>query len=102
MGSIHTNAIIQGDLNNTSSLRDVTHIAPDSEYSFRSLAITETEDNLEVREKYRPFILSPHITSNDWISKLELSTVTKLAEEDLLKTGERLKVLVLYGSLRQR
>lgn len=102
MGSLPKTPIIQGDLNNTSSLRDITHIIPDSAYSFRSLEIPQASDNPKVREKYRPFILSPHITSHDWISKLELSTVTKMAEADLQKTGERLKVLVLYGSLRQR
>jgi len=103
MGSIlPANIAIQGDLNNTSALRNVANIVPDPAYSFRSLALTEAEDDATIRENYRPFILSPHITSNDWISKLELSTATRLAEEDIRKTGERLKVLVLYGSLRQR
>lgn len=102
MGSIAANTSIQGDLNNTSSLREVKHIIPDPEYSFRSLAITEDDDDPATRENYRPFLLSPQITANDWISKLELSTATKLAEEDIQKTGERLRVLVLYGSLRQR
>jgi arsenic resistance protein ArsH len=55
-----------------------------------------------IRKAYRPFLLNPEVTSTDWISKLELSTVAKLAEEDLQKSGERLKVLVLYGSLRER
>lgn len=102
MGSILANTTIQGDLNNTSSLREVKHIAPEAEFSFRSLAITEEDDDPKTRESYRPFILSPHITANDWISKLELSTATRLAEEDFQKTGERLRVLVLYGSLRHR
>ncbi|OBT85442.1 hypothetical protein VE02_06173 [Pseudogymnoascus sp. 03VT05] len=91
-----------GDLNNTSAAREVAQIDIDAAYSYRSLAISEAEDDAAIRKSYRPFLLSPDITSTDWISKLELSTVVKLAEEDFHKTGERLKVLVLYGSLRER
>jgi arsenical resistance protein ArsH len=94
--------IINGDLNNTSAAREVERIEPDPLYSYRSLAVSEDEDDATIRKKYRPFLLDPETTSGDWISKLELSTVTKLAEADLQSTGERLKVLVLYGSLRQR
>ncbi|KAG4440872.1 hypothetical protein IFR05_003622 [Cadophora sp. M221] len=93
---------INGDLNNTSALRQVEHIEADPAFSFRSLAITEEKDDAAVRKTYRPFILDPAITSSDWISKLELSTAIKSAEKDLEATGERLKVLVLYGSLRSR
>ncbi|KFY03569.1 hypothetical protein V490_00132 [Pseudogymnoascus sp. VKM F-3557] len=90
---------IDGDLNNTSAAREVTRIDVDPAYSYRSLALSDDET---IRKVYRPFLLSPEITSRDWISKLELSTVVKLAEDDFQKTGERLKVLVLYGSLRKR
>ena len=93
---------INGDLNNTSAVREVTRIDVDPAYSYRSLALSEAEDDETIRKVYRPFLLSPEITSSDWISKLELSTVVKLAEDDFQKTGERLKVLVLYGSLRNR
>ena len=93
---------VSGDLNNTSVMRSVARIEVDPEYSYRSLAISEGDDEPIVRKKYRPFILDPQITAGDWISRLELSTVVKMAEEDFLKTGERLKVLVLYGSLRNR
>ncbi|KFY31387.1 hypothetical protein V493_01157 [Pseudogymnoascus sp. VKM F-4281 (FW-2241)] len=93
---------IDGDLNNTSAAREVTRIDVDPAYSYRSLALSETEDDETIRKVYRPYLLSPEITSRDWISKLELSTVVKLAEDDFQKTGERLKVLVLYGSLRKR
>lgn len=102
MNSISLRTAVQGDLNNTSAIRGITHVEPDAEYSFRSLALTEEEDDTKVRQLYRPFLLSPHQSANDWVSKLELSTVTKLAEESLHQTGERLRVLVLYGSLRQR
>jgi len=95
-------AVINGDLNNTSAMRQVERIEVDPAYSYRSLALGEEEDDAAVRAKYRPFLLSPEVTAGDWISKLELSTAVKMAEEDLQKTGERLKVLVLYGSLRER
>jgi arsenic resistance protein ArsH len=67
-----------------------------------NIAISAAEDDAEIRKKYRPFLLDPEIESTDWISKLELDTVIDIAEKDLEKTGSRLKVLVLYGSLRKR
>jgi hypothetical protein len=97
-----THVMIQGDLNNTSVMRNVRTFTPDPAYATKSLAITASEDDPKTRSKYRPFLLPPEIASSDWISKLELSTATKLAEEDLKRTGERLRVLVLYGSLRKR
>lgn len=54
------------------------------------------------RQQYRPFLLDKKPTITDWIGNLELGTVTKLAAEDLERTGQRLKVLVLFGSLRWR
>jgi arsenic resistance protein ArsH len=66
----------------------------------RSLAIPETEDDSDIRQKYRPFIR--HDAQNDWVSALELTKVLSLAESDLRATNKRLKVLVLYGSLRRR
>ncbi|KAJ5138403.1 uncharacterized protein N7515_003251 [Penicillium bovifimosum] len=78
------------------------HMAPiTSQASDRSLAIHSNEDSLEIRQKYRPFILSDNVT-DDWVSNLDLTTVTELAEQNLKATNERLKVLVLYGSLRKR
>ena len=71
-------------------------------FSYRSLAISEADDDETIRKNYRPFLLAPEITAQDWISRLELGTVVKMSEDDLLRTGTRLKVLVLYGSLRQR
>jgi len=95
---------INGDLNNTSVLRKpVQEFRPDLAYAYRSLEVPEQEDDGAIRAKYRPFLLRQDVASRDWVSKLELSTVTKLAEDDLKATGgERLKVLVLYGSLRSR
>lgn len=66
------------------------------------LAISEAEDDLEIRRKYRPFLLDPSVESTDWISHLELDTVLSISSQDLSKTRSRLKVLVLYGSLRKR
>jgi arsenic resistance protein ArsH len=91
-----------GDLNNTSVMRTVALPPIDPSYAGRSLALPEEEDDPAVREKYRPFLLDPEITAGDWISRLELSTVLKMAEADMQTTGERLKVLMLYGSLRKR
>lgn len=66
------------------------------------LAISEKDDDPEVRLKHRPFLLEPEIESTDWISQLELETAISMAEKDLQKTGKRLRILVLYGSLRKR
>jgi arsenic resistance protein ArsH len=79
-------------------------VAPNTsqtEASYRSLAIPLDEDSQEIRQKYRPFILSDNVTE-DWVNNLDLATVTEMAEQNLKATNERLKVLVLYGSLRKR
>ncbi|KIW09099.1 arsenical resistance protein ArsH [Verruconis gallopava] len=92
-----------GDLNNDSVLRTVIHLEPDPSYQFRSLAIREVDDDPIVRKTYRPFLLPDEVADNDWIAKLELSTVLRMAEQHLEEAGnDRLKVLVLYGSLRRR
>ena len=99
-----------GDLNNTSAARQTVHIATDQAYLDRTLAIPESEDDPDVRRSYRPFlptVVSPQEAGTgrdgkDWVAELELSTTLKMAEQDLLSTGERVKILVLYGSLRAR
>ena len=95
-------ATSQGDLNNASATRPHLPIKADSEYRYRSLAITESDDDPEIRSTYRPFLLEKQPDMRDWIEDLELATVTKMVAEDLERTGQRLKVLVLFGSLRQR
>ncbi|KXL44488.1 hypothetical protein M433DRAFT_109095 [Acidomyces richmondensis BFW] len=96
---MHTN----GDLNNNEALRPVVKIAADPRYAFHSLAIEKCDDDDYIRTKYRPFLLPSRIAQSDWVARLELSTVLKMVEEDLQKTGgDRLKILVLYGSLRSR
>lgn len=94
--------LVNGDLNNTSAARAVETLQPGLEYLGQSLAVEESDDNPEVRQKYRPFLLDRNIQATDWISQLELSTVLKLSEADFEATGLRLKMLVLYGSLRRR
>jgi arsenic resistance protein ArsH len=66
------------------------------------LALSVAEDDAEIRAKYRPFLLDPEVEAADWISQLELDTVMSISSADIEKTGSRLKVLVLYGSLRKR
>lgn len=68
----------------------------------KTLAISKAEDDPEIRAKYRPFLLDPEVEATDWISQLELETAIVMVEENMAKTESRLKVLVLYGSLRKR
>jgi arsenic resistance protein ArsH len=66
------------------------------------LPISEAEDDTKIRTKYRPFLLDPEEEITDWISRLELETAITMAEQNITKTKARIKVLVLYGSLRKR
>jgi arsenic resistance protein ArsH len=91
-----------GDVN-TGAKRIRTEIENDAVYYGRSFAIPLPNDELILREKYRPFLLDDDTTKTDWIAKLELNTALKMVDIELLKNGdERLRVLVLYGSLRER
>ncbi|OQE26587.1 hypothetical protein PENSTE_c005G07588 [Penicillium steckii] len=67
----------------------------------RTLAITSSEEDPDLRKHYRPFIL-PSDTTDDWVDKLDLGTVMNMAENQVQGSMERLKILVLYGSLRKR
>ncbi|KAL3480951.1 flavoprotein-like protein [Aspergillus californicus] len=72
-----------------------------------TLAIPSNTDDPEVRAKYRPFILDNEPQNQtdaepDWISPLDLSSVLQMSAQNLSETNNRLKVLVLYGSLRRR
>lgn len=97
-----TVSIPQGDLNNVSATRFVEPPVLDPDFAYRSLAISAEDDDPEVRSRYRPFLLPPEFQRTDWVNRLELATVTKMAYEDFQKTWSRPKILVLYGSLRQR
>ncbi|KAK4101129.1 arsenate resistance ArsH [Parathielavia hyrcaniae] len=92
-----------GDLNNTLAVREHLRSVVDPEYRFRSFAVTALDDDPAVRQRYRPFLLDDEISTSDWIAKLELATAAKMVETEILSQGkDRLRVLVLYGSLRTR
>ncbi|KAK5188414.1 hypothetical protein LTR96_011548 [Exophiala xenobiotica] len=91
-----------GDLNNTASMRSVIRPQRRTQFAYRSLSIPPSLDDPAPRSRYRPFLLPNNVTEHDWISRLELATVTEMAYNDLKMAGERIKVLVLYGSLRSR
>lgn len=92
-----------GDLNNTAAERARREHDVDPAYCKRSFAVPQIQDDPEVRKRYRPFLLDEETSENDWVSQLELSTALKMVESQVLKGGqERLRVLVLYGSMRNR
>ena len=96
------NIRIHGDLNNTEVMRETNFLQPDPTYAAKTLAITEGQDDADIRQRYRPFVISHEVTA-DWVSESELSTALKMSENDMRETnGERVKILVLYGSLRER
>lgn len=98
--SLHTSSV--GDLNNVSAMHATEKPIRDPPYACRSLSIPVESDHSDLRRRYRPFLLDERTQATDWVSRLELSTVTKMAEEEIKKTGQRLQILVLYGSLRER
>ncbi|PGH12554.1 arsenical resistance protein ArsH [Helicocarpus griseus UAMH5409] len=65
-----------------------------------SLSLSEIEDDPHIRKTYRPFVLAED-RADDWVNQLELQVAMDMARRDLANTKERLKVLVLYGSLRR-
>lgn len=92
-----------GDLNNTAAERVRAEIATDPVYHRTSLAIPAYEDEAHLRKTYRPFLLDDAHLDRDWVARLELSTTLKIVDSQILKSGgERLRVLVLYGSMRER
>ena len=92
-----------GDLNNTAAERTRRALEVDPTYQRRSFAIHQSEDDSEIRAKYRPFITDDETSRTDWISRLELSTVLKMVENQALSSDQgRLRVLVLHGSMRSR
>ncbi|CAG7996142.1 unnamed protein product [Penicillium salamii] len=81
--------------------QQVVAASRESPASYRTLALSPSEDSPDIRQKYRPFILDNE-APEDWINNLELNSAVDMAEVNLRATNERLKVLVLYGSLRRR
>lgn len=86
----------------TLSQGDLHKANVNGEHRRRSLAIPESDDDTDTRGQYRPFILDRKATVTDWVEDLELDRVTDIAAADFERTGQRLKILVLFGSLRQR
>lgn len=97
---MHIAAVSQAATAKTAQNND----SDDAEQSsgIRSLALPASEDDPSLRLKYRPFILPEDPAQPDWVNDLELDTVLDIAENNLRLTNERLKVLILYGSLRRR
>ncbi|KAH6854761.1 flavoprotein-like protein [Chaetomium sp. MPI-CAGE-AT-0009] len=92
-----------GDLNNIDAARERLVPVVDPLYRFRSFPIQACDDDPTVRQRYRPFLLADEISSSDWVMKLELATAAEMVETQILSQGkDRLRVLVLYGSLRSR
>lgn len=92
----------QGSLNHTHIKRPLATMKAGVNLEHHSLAIKEIDEEPGIREKYRPFLLDKEDNKADWVDDLELDTVTTMAAENMQRSGERLKVLVVYGSLRQR
>jgi arsenic resistance protein ArsH len=92
-----------GDLNNIHAARAAAQLIVDPVYAHRSFAIRADEDDSSVRANYRPFLLPEDFIADDWIAQLELSTALRLVESEIfLQNQDRLRILVLYGSLRSR
>lgn len=92
-----------GDLNNSHAARPQAELVPDPAYRGRSFAISQDDDEPDVRERYRPFLLDEAYEDADWVARLELSTALKMVESEVLNRGhDRLRILVLYGSMRSR
>ena len=92
-----------GDLNNSHAARQRVDLVPDTAYDGRSLAISKSVDEPDIRERYRPFLLDEGHESDDWVGRLELSTALKMVEVEIINRSQpRLRILVLYGSMRSR
>ncbi|KAL8754330.1 MAG: hypothetical protein Q9199_004423 [Rusavskia elegans] len=97
--------VTNGDLNNIASERLRAEITTDSAYRGVSHAIPACQDETCVRKTYRPFLLDNAHSDQDWVAQLELSTALKIVDLQILRSNsycDRLKVLVLYGSMRKR
>jgi arsenic resistance protein ArsH len=92
-----------GDLNNSFAARPRVELAPEPGYTRKSFAIPARNDDLDVRKRYRPFLLDEAHEAVDWVAELELSTTLQLVESNIINPGQdRLRILVLYGSMRSR
>lgn len=72
----------------------MTNSAPPS-----SVAQLQALPKDEVDSRYRPYILSQEQQNSDpWVERLELDTAREMSNA----FGRQIRLLVLYGSLRER
>lgn len=91
-----------GDLNNSDAARPRVDLIPNPAYGGRSFAISKQADEPGIRERHRPF-LNEVYEDDDWVAQLELSTMLQMVESEIINRGQpRLRILVLYGSMRNR
>ena len=96
---------VHGDLNNKHAGREIVELIPDPAYRYCSLAVSPLEDVEDIRERYRPFLQPGNASDgdHDWVAQLELGTTLEMVQKEILdKNADRLKILVLFGSLRKR
>ena len=75
----------------------------DGEGSRVPFSVLKEQDDLDVRKRYRPFLLSDDGAADDWVANLELELVMKIVRCEILERGQdRLRILILYGSVRCR
>lgn len=92
-----------GDLNNSHAGRTAVEFAADPSLRNKSLAIDRDQDDATIRQQYRPFLFDGDMAADDWVAELELSTAIKMVQTEIMdKKLDRLRILVLYGSLRSR
>ncbi|KAL8694257.1 MAG: hypothetical protein Q9218_001084 [Villophora microphyllina] len=89
----------QGGLNHTSAARAFVTIEAGADFEYRSLAIKRCDDDPGIRERYRPFLLDEQGNKADWVDDLELGTVTRMAAENIQRTGDRLKTAVFKNQI---
>lgn len=105
MQRLHSTELINGhgDLNNTHAGRPKVDFTPDAAHNGLSLAIPEQDDDAGVRDRYRPFLLAEPFSGQDWVAGLELSTALRMVKKEIIDGNQdRLRILVLFGSLRSR
>ncbi|CAM1506142.1 Fc.00g057830.m01.CDS01 [Cosmosporella sp. VM-42] len=92
-----------GDLNNSFASRPRLDFVPEPAYNHRTFVISKENDDPDVRQRYRPFLLSETHEVADWVAELELGTTMKMVESSIINPSQdRLRILVLYGSMRSR
>ncbi|KAK3177468.1 hypothetical protein K4F52_009759 [Lecanicillium sp. MT-2017a] len=90
-----------GDLNNAAAARPAPDTKINPAYRHTSFAIEAHEDDSTVRGQYRPFLLPDRLAAEDWVARLEMSTALQMVQSEIIdRKLDRLRILILYGSLR--